>query len=37
HGEIVTFVRKENDQWWLVKTKDGEEGYSFSTYLSPIG
>lgn len=35
HGEIVTFIRKENDQWWLVKTKDGEEGYSFSTYLSP--
>lgn len=37
HGEIVTFVRKENDQWWVVKTKDGEEGYSFSTYLTPIG
>jgi uncharacterized protein YgiM (DUF1202 family) len=37
HGEIVTFVSKQNDQWWLVKTKDGEEGYAFSTYLTPIG
>lgn len=36
HGEVVTFVRKENEQWWVVKTKDGEEGYSFSSYLTPI-
>src|SRR5690606_6496019 len=35
-GEIVTLVRKENDQWWVIRTKDGEEGYSFTQYLSPV-
>lgn len=36
HGEIVTLVAKANDQWWQVKTKDGEEGYSYAQYLSPL-
>ena len=36
HGEIVIFVSKLNDQWWQIKTKDGEEGYAFSTYLTPV-
>jgi hypothetical protein len=35
-GEIVTLVRKENDQWWVIKTDDGEEGYSFTQYLAPV-
>jgi hypothetical protein len=35
-GEVVTLVRKENDQWWYIKTDDGEEGYSFTQYLSPL-
>ena len=34
--EVVTLLTKENDQWWLVKTKDGEEGYSFTQYLTPV-
>jgi hypothetical protein len=34
--EVVTLVRKENDQWWLIKTDDGEEGYSFTQYLTPV-
>jgi hypothetical protein len=34
--EIVTLVRKENDQWWYIQTKDGEEGYSFTQYLTPV-
>ncbi len=34
--EIVTLVQKENDQWWLIKTNDGEEGYSFTQYLTPV-
>jgi hypothetical protein len=33
--EIVTLVRKENDQWWVIKTDDGEEGYSYTQYLTP--
>ncbi|MBX9782248.1 MAG: SH3 domain-containing protein [Chitinophagaceae bacterium] len=34
--EIVTLLRKENDQWWYIQTKDGEEGYSFTQYLTPV-
>lgn len=33
HGESVTVVSKANDQWWLVRTKDGEEGYAYAQYL----
>lgn len=36
HGEIVTLVAQSNDQWWQIKTKDGEEGYAYSQYLSPL-
>ena len=35
--EIITLISKANDQWWLVRTKDGEEGYSYAQYLEPIG
>lgn len=35
HGEIITLINKTNDQWWLVKTDDGEEGYAYAQYLSP--
>ena len=37
HHEIVTLVSKMNDQWWLVRTKDGEEGYAYAQYLTPEG
>jgi uncharacterized protein YgiM (DUF1202 family) len=36
HHEIITLVNKSNDQWWLVRTNDGEEGYSYSRYLEPV-
>lgn len=36
HGEIITLVSKANDQWWLVRTNDGEEGYSYAQYLEPV-
>ncbi len=35
HGEIVTLQSKTNDQWWLIKTDAGEEGYAYAQYLSP--
>jgi uncharacterized protein YgiM (DUF1202 family) len=35
HHEIVTLVSKTNDQWWLVRTKGGEEGYAYAQYLTP--
>ncbi|MBP1637468.1 MAG: hypothetical protein H6Q18_257 [Bacteroidetes bacterium] len=36
HGEIITLVSKSNDLWWLVRTNDGEEGYSYAQYLEPV-
>jgi hypothetical protein len=33
HGESVTVISKANEQWWLVRTKDGEEGYAYAQYL----
>lgn len=35
-GEIVTLVKKENDQWWVVKTDKGKEGFAFTQYLTPV-
>ena len=34
HHDFVTLVSKTNDQWWLVKTASGEEGYAYAQYLS---
>jgi uncharacterized protein YgiM (DUF1202 family) len=36
HNEIVTIVSKANEQWSLVRTDNGEEGYVYSQYLSPV-
>lgn len=35
-GAIITLINKTNDQWWLVRDNDGEEGYCYSQYLEPI-
>ena len=34
HNEIVTLVSKANDQWWLIRTDAGEEGYAYARYLT---
>ena len=34
HGEVITLVSQSNEQWWLVRTDDGEEGYAYAQYLS---
>lgn len=34
HGEVVTIVSRTNEQWWLVRSVDGEEGYAYAQYLS---
>jgi uncharacterized protein YgiM (DUF1202 family) len=34
HGESVTLVRRENDDWWVIRTDAGEEGYASSQYLT---
>lgn len=33
HHEIVTIVNQTNDQWSLIKTDKGVEGYAYSRYL----
>ena len=33
HGEVVTLVSQTSDQWWLVRTDAGEEGYAYTRYL----
>ncbi len=35
HGEVITLVSQSNEQWWLVRTDDGEEGYAYRQYLTP--
>lgn len=34
HGESVTLVRKESDDWFVIRTDAGEEGYAASQYLT---
>src|SRR5215210_703028 len=36
HNEVVTIVNKTNDQWSLIRTDNGEEGYVYSQYLEKI-
>ncbi len=36
HGETITLVNRSNDEWWLVRTDDGEEGYAYARYLEPV-
>jgi uncharacterized protein YgiM (DUF1202 family) len=36
HDEVVTLVEKTDDSWWKVRTADGEEGYAYAQYLSPL-
>jgi uncharacterized protein YgiM (DUF1202 family) len=35
HHEIVTVISKTNDQWSLIRTDKGAEGYVYSQYLAP--
>lgn len=34
HLSTVTLLSKTNDQWWLVRTANGEEGYAYAQYLT---
>lgn len=36
-GETVTVINQTSDQWWLIRSKDGEEGYAYAQYLSALG
>lgn len=35
HEEIITLVSQSNQQWWMVRTPEGIEGYAYAQYLSP--
>ena len=35
HEEIVTLVNKTSDQWYLIRTDGGAEGYAYAQYLQP--
>ncbi len=32
-GETVTLIEKTSNDWWRVKTANGEEGYAYARYL----
>ncbi|MBN9383278.1 MAG: SH3 domain-containing protein [Chitinophagaceae bacterium] len=34
HNSTVELISKTNDQWWLVRTENGVEGYAYAQYLS---
>ena len=36
HHEIVTVISQANDQWTLIKTDAGEEGYVYNQYLEKV-
>jgi uncharacterized protein YgiM (DUF1202 family) len=36
HNSIVTVVSRANEQWSLVRTSKGEEGYAYSQYLTQV-
>ena len=36
HHEVVTVISKTNDQWSLIRTDKGAEGYVYSQYLEPV-
>jgi hypothetical protein len=36
HNAVVTVVSRANEQWSLVRTDQGEEGYAYSQYLTQI-
>lgn len=33
HGETLTLVEKVSDDWWLIQTENGLEGYCHASYL----
>jgi Bacterial SH3 domain len=36
HDEIVNVISQQNELWWLIRTNDGEEGYAYAQYLTPV-
>ncbi|CAN5205803.1 hypothetical protein BH09BAC2_BH09BAC2_08800 [soil metagenome] len=34
HNELVSLINKTNDQWWLIRTDSGVEGYAYAQYMA---
>ena len=34
-NETVTVISQSNENWWLIRSVDGEEGYAYAQYLTP--
>ncbi|KGE15921.1 SH3 domain-containing protein [Sphingobacterium deserti] len=35
--ELLMLISRANDQWWLVRNKEGVEGYCYAQYVEPVG
>ena len=35
-GEVLTLLKKVDNQWWYIRTKEGLEGYCYAQYLEAI-
>lgn len=35
-GEVVMMISRGNSQWWLIRTKEGVEGYCYARYLKAL-
>ena len=36
HNEVVAVIGQANEQWSLIRTDSGQEGYVYNQYLSPV-
>lgn len=36
HNEVVAIIGQANEQWSLIRTDSGQEGYVYNQYLSPV-
>lgn len=36
HGEVLTLLKKVDNQWWHIRTNEGLEGYCYAQYLEAI-
>jgi uncharacterized protein YgiM (DUF1202 family) len=36
HHEVITVLNQTSNQWWLIRTDRGEEGYAYAQYLTPV-
>lgn len=35
-NQTIVLLSRANDQWWLIRTLEGQEGYCYARYLKPV-